>query len=243
MPVGASSFREGLRYGAEVFHALKKTLHDRKLATAVGDEGGFAPDLDSNEAALQMLVAGIEAAGELVHHLVDPLLAQSATLGAGLDWKTSLQEITSRHALGAPEYSVTEDGPEHAKWFEAQVVVERGVERDRVRAVARQHELFVGAGADLHVVGLELAGDAVLAVVDLGGHDVAVGDLGLEGAEVEVVGPVAPADPHEPHQHERDERDERLVEEAADLVYHLYVLLAARGLDVAEVDDVLRARA
>ncbi len=67
--------------------------------------------------------AGIEAAGELVHHLVDPLLAESATLGAGLDWKTSLQEITSRHGLGAPEYAVTEDGPEHAKWFEAQVVV------------------------------------------------------------------------------------------------------------------------
>jgi ribonuclease III len=58
-----------------------------------------------------------------VHHLVDPLLAQSATLGAGLDWKTSLQEISSRHGLGAPEYSVTEDGPEHAKWFEAKVVV------------------------------------------------------------------------------------------------------------------------
>jgi len=67
--------------------------------------------------------AGIEAASELVHHLVDPLLAQSATLGAGLDWKTSLQEITSRHGLGAPEYTVTEDGPEHAKWFEATVVV------------------------------------------------------------------------------------------------------------------------
>jgi ribonuclease-3 len=65
--------------------------------------------------------AGIGAATELVHHLVDPLLAQSATLGAGLDWKTSLQEITSRHGLGAPEYSVTEDGPEHAKWFEAEV--------------------------------------------------------------------------------------------------------------------------
>jgi enolase len=63
VPAGASSFRDGLRMGAEVFHALKKTLHDRKLATAVGDEGGFAPDLESNEAALQMLVAGIEAAG------------------------------------------------------------------------------------------------------------------------------------------------------------------------------------
>jgi enolase len=63
VPVGASSFREGLRYGAEVFHALKKTLHDRKLGTTVGDEGGFAPNLESNEAALELLVAGIEASG------------------------------------------------------------------------------------------------------------------------------------------------------------------------------------
>jgi enolase len=63
VPVGASSFSEGLRTGAEVFHALKATLHDRGLGTAVGDEGGFAPDLESNEAALEALVAGIEAAG------------------------------------------------------------------------------------------------------------------------------------------------------------------------------------
>jgi enolase len=63
VPVGASSFSQGLRVGAEVFHALKRTLHDRGLGTAGGDEGGFAPDLGSNEEALQMLVAGIEAAG------------------------------------------------------------------------------------------------------------------------------------------------------------------------------------
>jgi enolase len=63
IPAGASSFSEALRMGAEVFHALKKTLHDRGLGTAVGDEGGFAPDLDSNEAALQALIEGIEAAG------------------------------------------------------------------------------------------------------------------------------------------------------------------------------------
>ncbi|GGL41053.1 ribonuclease III [Phycicoccus endophyticus] len=67
--------------------------------------------------------AGMAAATELVHALVDPLLAQSATLGAGLDWKTSLQEICSRHGLGSPDYVVTEDGPEHAKTFEAQVAV------------------------------------------------------------------------------------------------------------------------
>jgi enolase len=63
VPLGAPSFGECLRTGAEVFHALKRTLHDRGLATAVGDEGGFAPDLGSNEEALEMLVAGIEAAG------------------------------------------------------------------------------------------------------------------------------------------------------------------------------------
>ncbi|HZG49986.1 MAG TPA: phosphopyruvate hydratase [Thermoleophilaceae bacterium] len=63
VPVGASSFAEALRTGAEVFHALKRTLHERGLATAVGDEGGFAPDLASNEAALEALIEGIEAAG------------------------------------------------------------------------------------------------------------------------------------------------------------------------------------
>ena len=62
-PVGAKTFSEALRIGAEVFHALKKTLADRGLATSVGDEGGFAPNLDSNEAALEMLVAAIESAG------------------------------------------------------------------------------------------------------------------------------------------------------------------------------------
>jgi enolase len=63
VPVGADSFARALRIGAEVFHALKRTLADRGLGTAVGDEGGFAPNLDSNEAALEALVAGIEAAG------------------------------------------------------------------------------------------------------------------------------------------------------------------------------------
>jgi len=63
VPVGADSFADALRMGAEVFHALKKTLSGRGLNTAVGDEGGFAPDLESNEAALQALLEGIEAAG------------------------------------------------------------------------------------------------------------------------------------------------------------------------------------
>jgi len=63
MPVGAPTFREGLRMSAEVFHTLKKVLKDRGLNTAVGDEGGFAPDLASNEDALKLIVEAIEAAG------------------------------------------------------------------------------------------------------------------------------------------------------------------------------------
>ncbi len=63
LPVGAPSFREALRYGAEVFHALKKILSARGLSTAVGDEGGFAPDLESNEAALGVILQAVEQAG------------------------------------------------------------------------------------------------------------------------------------------------------------------------------------
>ncbi|MEX1222127.1 MAG: phosphopyruvate hydratase [Idiomarina sp.] len=62
-PVGASSFKEGLRMGAEIFHALKKVLQSRGLSTAVGDEGGFAPNLASNEEALTVIVEAVEQAG------------------------------------------------------------------------------------------------------------------------------------------------------------------------------------
>ena len=63
MPVGAASFSEGLRWSAQTYHVLKKLLHDRGLSTAVGDEGGFAPDLESNEEAVRILLEAIEAAG------------------------------------------------------------------------------------------------------------------------------------------------------------------------------------
>ncbi|MBC7982276.1 MAG: phosphopyruvate hydratase, partial [Candidatus Obscuribacterales bacterium] len=63
LPVGASSLSEALRYGAEIFHTLKKVLHERKLTTSVGDEGGFAPDLPSNEAALETILEAVERAG------------------------------------------------------------------------------------------------------------------------------------------------------------------------------------
>ena len=63
IPVGAASFREALRCGAEIFHALKGLIDDKGMPTTVGDEGGFAPNLPNNEAALQLIIEGIEAAG------------------------------------------------------------------------------------------------------------------------------------------------------------------------------------
>ncbi|HEY8876261.1 MAG TPA: phosphopyruvate hydratase [Roseateles sp.] len=63
VPVGAPSFREALRWGAEVFHALKKILHDKHISTAVGDEGGFAPSVESHEAAIQLILQAIDKAG------------------------------------------------------------------------------------------------------------------------------------------------------------------------------------
>ncbi|MEJ8822400.1 phosphopyruvate hydratase [Variovorax humicola] len=63
IPVGAKSFREAVRYGAETFHALKKILHDRGISTAVGDEGGFAPSVESHEAAIQLILEAIDKAG------------------------------------------------------------------------------------------------------------------------------------------------------------------------------------
>ena len=63
IPVGAPSFREALRYGTEVFHALKKIIHDKGMSIAVGDEGGFAPNVDSHEAAIQLILQAITDAG------------------------------------------------------------------------------------------------------------------------------------------------------------------------------------
>jgi enolase len=80
MPVGAPSFREALRWGTETYHTLKKVLHDRRLSTAVGDEGGFAPDLASNEDAIRLLVEAISAAGytpgEDIAIAMDPAMSE-----------------------------------------------------------------------------------------------------------------------------------------------------------------------
>ena len=84
VPVGAPTFGEGLRVGAEVYHALKALLHERGLSTAVGDEGGFAPDLDSSEAAIEVILEAAERAGhrEDVAIALDPATSEVFRDGA-----------------------------------------------------------------------------------------------------------------------------------------------------------------
>ena len=67
------------------------------------------------------LSCGLEVAGDLVHRLLDPMILHAASLGAALDWKTSLQELSSEYGFGVPEYQLTESGPDHAKSFTARV--------------------------------------------------------------------------------------------------------------------------
>jgi ribonuclease-3 len=69
------------------------------------------------------LSGGIEVSAQVVHRLFDPLLEAASALGAGLDWKTSLQELSAEHGLGVPEYLIADDGPDHMKTFTAQVRV------------------------------------------------------------------------------------------------------------------------
>jgi enolase len=135
VPCGAPTFSQCLRMGAEVFHALKGTLHERGLATAVGDEGGFAPDLGSNEEALAMLVAGIEAAGhrpgEDVAIALDPAASELYRDGAYVlehEGRTlSAAEFTDYWADLAERYPIVslEDGMDEEDWDGWRVLTER----------------------------------------------------------------------------------------------------------------------
>jgi len=85
---------------------------------------------------------GLTEASALVHRLFDPVIANAAELGAGLDWKTSLQELTAAHMLGVPDYQVEESGPDHQKSFRAVVRIagrERGSGEGRTKKAAEQH--------------------------------------------------------------------------------------------------------
>jgi enolase len=126
VPWGARSFSECLRMGAEVFHHLKQTLHDRGLGTAVGDEGGFAPDLASNEAALEVLVRSIEAAGympgEDVAIALDPATSEICKDGRYVleheGRSLSAAELADYWADLAARYPIVsiEDGMDEGDW-------------------------------------------------------------------------------------------------------------------------------
>ena len=127
MPVGAPSFAEALRYGAETFHALKKILHDRKYATSVGDEGGFAPNLSSNEEACEVIIEAIKAAGykpgKDIALALDPAASSFFEDGAyhlaksGQGKKTS-SEMTALYKSWVAEYFIVsiEDGLAENDW-------------------------------------------------------------------------------------------------------------------------------
>jgi enolase len=135
VPAGAPTFSECLRMGTEVFHALRKTLHDRGMATAVGDEGGFAPDLPSNEAALEMLVAGIEAAGyapgEDVLIALDPATSEVFEGGAYVleheGRSLTAEEMATYWAQMLDRYPIAsiEDGMDEEDWEGWRLLTER----------------------------------------------------------------------------------------------------------------------
>jgi enolase len=135
VPVGAASFRDALRMGVETFHSLKKTLHERGMSTAVGDEGGFAPNLGSNEEALGVLVEAIGAAGyvpgDQVAIALDPAVSGRLRDGAYVlehEGRTlSAAELTDYWADLADRYPIIslEDGMGEEDWDGWRMLTER----------------------------------------------------------------------------------------------------------------------
>jgi enolase len=135
VPVGFTTYSDALRAGIEVFHALKKELHDRGLSTAVGDEGGFAPDLESNEAALEILMVGIARAGyepgEQVAVALDPATSEVEKDGSYVlehEGRTlSADEMAAYWAEMAGRYPIVsiEDGMAEEDWDGWKVLTDR----------------------------------------------------------------------------------------------------------------------
>ena len=135
IPLGAPSFREALRYGAEVFHALKKILHDRGISTAVGDEGGFAPNVANHEAAIQMILEAIAqagyVAGEQIALGLDCAASEFYKNGmyelAGEGLSLTAQQWTDMLATWVDKYPIIsiEDGMAEGDWDGWKLLTER----------------------------------------------------------------------------------------------------------------------
>jgi len=128
MPVGAPSFAEGLRWGTEIYHALKSVLHDRKLSTTVGDEGGFAPSLPTNEAPLEVIMEAIQKAGytpgEQIMLAMDPAvtelyengvynLAREGRQLSGAEMVDYWVQLVEKYPIISIEDALAEDDWEH----------------------------------------------------------------------------------------------------------------------------------
>jgi enolase len=150
MPVGAPNFREGIRMNAEIFHTLKKILKDKGLATGVGDEGGFAPNLKSNEEALEVIVEAIKKAGykpgEDIVIALDPAASEFFENGKYVFKKSTGQELTSAEMVDYyvslvdkyPIFSI-EDGMAEDDWEGWAIMTEKL--GDRIQIVG--DDLFV----------------------------------------------------------------------------------------------------
>jgi enolase len=135
IPVGAPSFREAVRYGAEVFHALKQILQDKGMSTAVGDEGGFAPSVANHEAAIQLILeaidkAGFEAGGQIALGLdcaASEFYKDGKYVLAGEGLSLDATEWTNMLATWADKYPIIsiEDGMAEGDWDGWKVLTER----------------------------------------------------------------------------------------------------------------------
>ncbi|WP_432560501.1 ribonuclease III [Granulicoccus sp. GXG6511] len=133
----------GLEVGALV------RLGRGEIATGGHDKSSILADCMEALIGACFLSHGIDGARIFVHHLFDPLMEKAASLGAGLDWKTSLQELAAALGFGAPRYEVLESGPDHDKRFEAWAVVggvRRGPGRGRNKKTAEQEAAGIAFG-------------------------------------------------------------------------------------------------
>jgi ribonuclease-3 len=158
---------------AEVARGLSLGSYVRLGRGEEGTGGRDKPSIlaDTLEAVIGAVFIdqGLDTAGRLVHNLFDPVIEKSARLGAGLDWKTSLQELTAAELLGVPEYTVTESGPDHQKSFRATVKVGGKV-------------LGSGEGRSKKAAEQQAAEAAWMAISDTTAGEDAAGEAGAEGS-------------------------------------------------------------
>jgi enolase len=159
IPVGAPSFREAIRYGAEVFHALKKIIHDKGMSVAVGDEGGFAPSVPGHEAAIQMILEAIDQAGYTAGEQIALGLDCAASEfykdgeyhldGEGL--KLSAAAWTDMLATWVDKYPIIsiEDGMAEGDWDGWKLLTERLGEK--VQLVGVTNTKILKEGIDKHI--------------------------------------------------------------------------------------------